>query len=87
MREARHVIRQEADTLEQVGDAVGQIPALGEAVDHQRLAHQVADIHARIERGVRVLEDHLHVAAYGASRIAGEAGSLLARHLHRAGEG
>ena len=32
-----------------------------DAVDQQRLADDVADHHARIERGERILEDHLHV--------------------------
>ena len=35
------------------------------AVDLQAFHHRFADRHARIERGVRVLEDDLHVAAHG----------------------
>ena len=33
-------------------------------VDHQRLAEHVADLLARIERAVGVLEDDLHLAAH-----------------------
>jgi heme oxygenase len=32
-----------------------------ELVHRKRLADDTADLHARIERGVRVLEDHLHL--------------------------
>src|SRR5262249_22829149 len=37
--------------------------AAGATVDHERLAHDVADGHARVERCIRVLEDDLHLAA------------------------
>ena len=33
------------------------------AVDDKRLGDDVFDAHARIERGVRILEDNLHAAA------------------------
>ena len=39
-----------------------------QAVHHGRLADDVDDAHARVERGVRVLEDHLHGEALGAPR-------------------
>ena len=38
--------------------------AVGEPVDLQPLADDVADRHARIERGVRILENDLHLAAH-----------------------
>ena len=38
-------------------------------MDDQRFADDGADGHARIERGVRVLEDDLHVAAQGAQLV------------------
>ena len=41
----------------------------GDVVHDQRLAHDVAHLHARVERAERVLEDHLHArAAAAASR-------------------
>ncbi len=47
-------------------------------VDLVRLADDVADRHARVERGVRVLEDHLDVAADRLQGAAREAGDVLA---------
>src|SRR5687768_1478802 len=38
--------------------------ALHETVRPQRLSNYVPDGHARVEGGVRVLEDHLHVATH-----------------------
>jgi hypothetical protein len=35
-------------------------------VNIQSLTHDVLDLHARIERAVRVLKDHLEFAAQGA---------------------
>src|SRR5919198_10596 len=50
-----------------------------------RLADDVAHRHARVERGVRVLEDHLHPPAHAAHLLAGKARELGAIELHRAG--
>ena len=41
-----------------------RLPPSPQVVDLDRLGDDVADRHARVERGVRVLEDHLHVAAH-----------------------
>ena len=51
---------------------------LGELVDHQRLADDRADRHARVERRVRILEDDLHVAraARAARRLSSAVTSL-----------
>ena len=63
VRVAPHVVGAEADGLEQFDDALLELaPGLREPVDDQRLADDRADRHARIERGVGVLEDDLHVA-------------------------
>ena len=51
------------DLVEQVRDALLFFPAVGNAVDQQRLADDVAGRHARIERGKRVLKDDLHLPA------------------------
>ena len=56
---AAHVIGREPDPAEEGGDAVAELAAAGEAMDDQRLADQLAHRHARVERGVGVLEDHL----------------------------
>ena len=65
VREALGVVGVQADGLEQLGHAVAPGLALGQAVDRQRLADDRADRHARIERGIRVLEDHLDLAPVG----------------------
>ena len=49
----------------------------------QRLADDVAHGHARVERGQRVLKDHLHVAAVGAHAGLRQAGQVLAQPRHR----
>ena len=57
-----------------VGAIIGEaliihgLAVLRQIVDGQRLADDRADRHARIERGVRILEDDLHVAAERAQR-------------------
>ena len=45
----------------------------------QRLGDQVADAHARIERGVGILEDHLDVAPDRLHRLAAEAADVAGR--------
>ena len=50
----------EADLLEDGGDAAGLV---AEAVHGEALGDDLRDRHARGERAVGVLEDHLHVAA------------------------
>ena len=50
----------------------------------QRLGQDLAHGHARIERGVGVLEDDLHVPAQPAQRVLVEVGDLLALEAHRA---
>ncbi len=46
--------------------------------DGQRLGDDVADRHARIERGDRILEDDLHVAARGAHLLVGKIEKIAA---------
>ena len=43
---------------------------VADAVDHQRLAQDVVDRHARVERAEGVLEDELDVAAERGQRVA-----------------
>jgi hypothetical protein len=54
----------------------GAFAALGPGelrfVDSQGLGHDFANTHAGIERGERVLKDHLHLAALGAQSLAGQ---------------
>jgi hypothetical protein len=43
----------------------GHAAAGGQAMDLQRLRNDVADAHARVQTGVWILENELHVAAHG----------------------
>jgi hypothetical protein len=52
----------EADALEEAPGAGARLAA-GRAVHEQAERHRVVDRHARIQRGVRVLKDELHVPA------------------------
>ena len=63
MREAVVVLRREPDRLEQLLDARLPLLLVAELVDLQRVADDRADPLARIQARVRILEDHLHLAA------------------------
>ena len=56
-------VRVQADDAQQLLDALLAGGAVAEAMDGQRLTDDVAHGHARVQRGVGVLEDHLHVTA------------------------
>ena len=55
--------RGEPDALQGGLDLDAERLAGGDLVDHQRVADRLLDGHRRVERGVRVLEDHLEVGA------------------------
>ena len=79
MRIAPHVIGIEADRFEQFDNAVLEgLPGSREPVDHERLADDRADCHARVERGVGILKDDLHIAAERAQFAAGQRRRVLA---------
>ena len=56
----------EADSLERGLNASPALCARRSAERRQRLGHDLLDALARVERAVRVLEDHLHMGAGGA---------------------
>ncbi|MCY1366569.1 hypothetical protein D9M69_534720 [compost metagenome] len=59
----------------------------GRGVDQQRLGQLVADLLPRVERGVGILEDHLHVAAQLLALCLAGARHFLAGDLQGAGRG
>src|SRR6266849_3011098 len=65
--------------------ALGLLFAAREVMDLERFADDAADGHARIERRVRILEDHLHAATHLAHVLAAEPRELDAVELHLAG--
>ena len=72
VRIAAHVVGLQADRLEQLAtrSVAARLRDFASLWMMQRLADDRADRHARIERGERILEDDLHVAAQRAQRIA-----------------
>ena len=79
LRIAGHVVRAQADGLQQLDDALFELlPGFGQPVNDQRLADDRADIHARIERSIRVLKDDLDVAAQQAKFIGPQRPNILA---------
>ena len=66
VREAAGVERVEADDTHELRHPFAALLALRQTVDRQRLADDRAGRHARIERCVGILEDHLHLAAHAA---------------------
>jgi hypothetical protein len=62
VREAVDVLAREPHALHEVGRALRDV-GLRHAVQRERAAEDLGDALARVQRGERVLEDHLHVAA------------------------
>jgi hypothetical protein len=56
-------------------------------VDEHWLRHDLLDAHARVQRGIGVLEDHLHAAAELAQRLALQRGQLGAVEADGTGGG
>ena len=84
VRKALHLGAAEAHPLEQLRDPFLPFGGAAEAVNPQQLAHDVARRHARIERGIRVLEDDLHLAAHRAHVGLAEIGHVAAVEADRA---
>ena len=77
------VLAVEPDDGKQAPHAVDAFVAR-HAVDHHRLDHDVADGHARIERSVRILKDHLQLFAVGDHFFLRKARQLVPLPLHAA---
>ena len=63
VREASHVLGPQSHQAKQLGHALGTDPHAPLAVNEERLADDVQEGHARVQRRERILEDHLHVLA------------------------
>ena len=64
MRVAVVVLGAQADAVEQILDAPLQVGAPGDPVQVQRVTDDLAHPLSRVQRGERVLEDHLHLTAH-----------------------
>ena len=69
-------VGKEPHHLQQLRHAVGDLRLGQDGMHADRLGDDLADGHARIERGVRVLEDDLHLLAHGDHRLAVEPGDV-----------
>ena len=78
MREPVVVLGVQADPLEQVLNALLAIRGAPEVVDLERLGHDLADPHARVQRRHRILEDHHQVAPDLAQSLALQPRDVLA---------
>ena len=84
-REPVVVLRVEPDQLHDLLDPLLAVRAVGDAVDRERVPDDRADPAARVQRTVRVLEDHLHVPAERAHPSTGQPADVLAVEGDRAG--
>ena len=73
VRIARRDLGAQADDVEQLARrALSRRRGVAEAVDDERLVEDGADGHARIERRVGILKDHLRALAKRAQRARGQ---------------
>jgi hypothetical protein len=70
VREAVQIGGRQVHQLQQLGDAGVASARIGHAIHQQRLANDFGDRHTWIERGERVLEDHLHLSPQRAQFLA-----------------
>src|SRR5262245_46392476 len=68
--------RVEADAFEERGDSARALGAAGQAVDAQRIVERARDGRTRVERGQRILENHLEASAQLAQRLALRSGEI-----------
>src|SRR5712691_1311544 len=78
MRIAIGKVGVETDQTKQLLDALLLGLAFGKMVNLERLADDAADRHARVERGVGVLKDHLHLASHAAHLAAAHLDQIAA---------
>ena len=81
------IILAQADLFQQFDNALLAIIALGDVMDLHAFADDLADAHARVERGVGVLEDDLHLAPQIAHRVGIERGYVGAFEIDAARSG
>ncbi len=88
MRVPVDVLRVQTHDVQELLDPAAPVALRGHlGVDLEGLPDDVADRHARVQRGVRVLEHHLDVAADGLQRAPGQLGDVLALVEDLAGGG
>ena len=84
MRIALGVLGRESDVREQPPDALLGFRAASDAVHIERLGHRKPDREPRVERGIRILEYHLDLAAQRANVRRGKTRDVAAAELDAA---
>ena len=80
-----HEPRRQTDFFHQRADRPGQVGLGDFAVDLNRLGERGVNGHARVERGVRVLKNHLEIGTCGAQFLAAHVGEGSAAESDGAG--
>ena len=83
VRVAVHCVRRQPDLGQHPGDALSLVAPAADAVDDEGLANDVADFEARVQAGIGVLEDHLHVPPERPQRRLVEMRDVGALEAHR----
>ena len=78
VREARELGRLQIHLIQQLGGPPRHLRLLQPMMQRDRLTQDVADAHARIERGVEILKDHLHLLAQWPQRARRQRGDVVA---------
>src|SRR5258705_13237508 len=63
MRVTVHIVGVEANSAQQFGDAVATVLLRALFVNDQGLTDYISDLHARIQRCIRILKDDLHFSS------------------------
>jgi hypothetical protein len=63
MRISLEMRRVETDKPEELGDAIAALGGRALSVDDERLLDNLSRSHARVQRGIRILKNDLHVAS------------------------
>ena len=79
---APHMLRTEPDFFQDVGDPLLLRPALGNLMNFQRLSDDAGHGHAGVERGVRILENDLHLSPQDAHRLFAKLQNVLPLEKH-----
>src|SRR5581483_11505311 len=61
VREAAHELGPQSDQAQELGDPLDPLSSAADPVDQERLADDLQERHAWVQRRERVLEDHLHL--------------------------
>ena len=87
MRVARSKARVQAHRIEQLVDPLFDLVAFADIVNEQWLTDDLTDVHARVEAGIGILEDHLHPLAGAAQVFALQADQIDIFEINVAGSG